>query len=49
MVEYATLWDEANFRADAELRGKWVLRGWPTLVDSGRLRRSEKGCCCLAG
>ena len=28
--------DEAHFRADAELRGKWVLRGEPALVDSSR-------------
>ena len=26
--------DEAHFRADAELRGKWVLKGEPTLVNS---------------
>ena len=26
--------DEALFQADAEMRGKWVLRGEPTLVDS---------------
>ena len=26
--------DEAHFRADAELRGKWVLRGEPALVNS---------------
>ena len=26
--------DEAHFRADAELRGKWVPRGEPALVDS---------------
>ena len=26
--------DEAHFRADAELRGKWVLKGEPALVDS---------------
>ena len=26
--------DEAHFRADAELLGKWVLRGQPALVDS---------------
>jgi transposase len=26
--------DEAHFRADADLRGKWVLRGEPALVDS---------------
>ena len=25
--------DEAHFRADAELRGKWVLKGEPALVD----------------
>ena len=25
--------DEAHFRADAELRGKWVLRGEPALVE----------------
>lgn len=27
--------DEAHFRADAELRGRRVLRGGPALVDSG--------------
>jgi transposase len=26
--------DEAHFRADADLHGKWVLRGRPALVDS---------------
>ena len=26
--------DEAHFRADAELRGKWVLKGAPALVES---------------
>ena len=26
--------DEAHFRADAELRDKWVLRGQPALVES---------------
>ena len=26
--------DEAHFRADAGLRGKWVLKGEPALVDS---------------
>ena len=26
--------DEAHFQADAELRGKWVLKGEPALVDS---------------
>ena len=34
--------DEAHFRADAELRGKWVLRGEPALVDSTSPRHSEK-------
>ena len=34
--------DEAHFRADAELRGKWVLRGEPALVDSNSPRRGEK-------
>ena len=27
--------DEAHFRADAELRGKWVLRGEPPPVFTG--------------
>ena len=34
--------DEAHFRADAELRGKWVLRREPALVDSTSPRRGEK-------
>ena len=34
--------DEAHFRADAELRGKWVLRGEPALVDSISPRYGEK-------
>ena len=34
--------DEAHFRADAELRGKWVLRGKPALVDSNSPRYGEK-------
>ena len=34
--------DEAHFRADAGLRGKWVLRGEPALVDSTRPRYGEK-------
>ena len=34
--------DEAHFRADAELRGKWVLRGEPALVDSNSPRYGEK-------
>ena len=35
--------DEAHFRADAGLRGKWVLRGEPALVDSSSPRYGEKG------
>lgn len=34
--------DEAHFRADADLRGKWVQRGQPALVDSTSPRRAEK-------
>ena len=34
--------DEAHFRADAELRGKWVLKGQPALVDSTSPRYGEK-------
>ena len=34
--------DEAHFRADAELRGKWVLRGKPALVDSTSPKYGEK-------
>ena len=34
--------DEAHFRADAGLRGKWVLRGEPALVDSSSPRWGEK-------
>ena len=34
--------DEAHCRADAELRGKWVLRGEPALVDSSSPRYGEK-------
>ena len=34
--------DEAHFREDAELRGKWVLRGEPALVDSTSPRYGEK-------
>ena len=34
--------DEAHFRADAELRGKWVLRGEPALVDSNSPKYGEK-------
>ena len=34
--------DEAHFRADAELRGRCVLRGGPALVDSTSPRYGEK-------
>ena len=34
--------DEAHFRADSELRGKWVLKGQPALVDSTSPRYGEK-------
>jgi len=34
--------DEAHFRADVELRAKWVLRGQPALVDSTSPRLGEK-------
>ncbi len=37
--------DEAHFWADAELRGKWVLKGKPALMDSNQPaspRRGEK-------
>ncbi len=34
--------DEAHFRADADLRWKWVLKGEPALVDSSSPRWGEK-------
>jgi len=34
--------DEAHFRADVELRAKWVLRGTPALIDSTSPRLGEK-------
>jgi hypothetical protein len=34
--------DEAHFRADVELRAKWVLRGAPALVDTTSPRLGEK-------
>lgn len=34
--------DEAHFYADVDLRGKWVLRGEPALVDSTSPRYGEK-------
>ena len=40
--------DKAHFQADADLRGKWVLKGEPALVDSGSPRRREKVSYYLA-
>jgi transposase len=34
--------DEAHFRADVELRAKWVLRGEPALVDTNSPKFGEK-------
>ena len=34
--------DEAHFQADADLRGKWVLKGEPALVDSTSPRWGRK-------
>ena len=34
--------DEAHFRADAELRRKWVPKGEPALVESATPRYREK-------
>ena len=34
--------DEAHFYADVDLRGKWVLKGHPALVDSTSPRYGEK-------
>ena len=46
--------DEAHFRADAELRGKWVLKGEPALVDStspryGRRPATARQCAWRRG
>ncbi|MHB1416799.1 MAG: IS630 family transposase [Chloroflexota bacterium] len=46
--------DEAHFRADADLRGKWVLKGEPALVDSTSPERKAKatyysGVCLETG
>ena len=46
--------DEAHFRADAESRGKWVLRGEPVLVDSlgpkyGKKTRNYSTVCLETG
>ena len=46
--------DEAHFRADVDLRAKWVLRGQPALIDSTSPRLGEKatyysGICLETG
>ena len=46
--------DEAHYRADADLRGKWVQKGESALVDSTSPRLSEKatnysGVCLETG
>ena len=41
--------DEAHFQADADLRGKWVLKGEPALVDTTSPRRGEKVSYYSAG
>jgi transposase len=46
--------DEAHFRADVDLRAKWVLRGEPALADSISPRQGEKatyysGVCLETG
>jgi transposase len=46
--------DEAHFRADVDLRAKWVLRGEPALADSTSPRLGEKasyysGTCLETG
>ena len=40
--------DETHFQADADLRGKWVLKGEPALMDSTSPRRGEKVSYYLA-
>jgi len=40
--------DEAHFRADGDLRAKWVLRGTPALVDSTCPRWGEQASYYLA-
>ena len=40
--------DQAHFRADAELRCQWVLKGEPALVDSTSPRYGEKASCYAA-
>ena len=37
-------WMKPTFEADADLRGKWVLKGEAALVDSTSPRWGEKAC-----
>ena len=41
--------DEAHFRADAELRGQWALKGKPALVDSSRPEVRGEGQLLFGG
>ncbi len=41
--------DEAHFRADVELRTKWVLRGQPALVDTTSPKLWREGHLLLGG
>ena len=41
--------DEAHFRADGALHGKWVLQGQPALVDSTGPRWGEQASYSSAG
>ena len=41
--------DAAHFRADAELRGKWVLKGQPALVDSTSPRYGRESQLLFGG
>ena len=40
--------DEAHFRVDAELPGKWVLRGEAAMVDSDTQPHGAKASYCSA-
>ena len=41
--------DETHFRADAELRGKWVQKGQPALVESTSPSYGEEGQLLFGG
>ena len=36
--------DEAHFRADADLRGKWVLRAYPKTPDARKVIQAQAKC-----